>query len=70
MMPNWNIIWFLFIEKVLITHFWFIQIGGRTMNPAKLDQKKAPKIRKEKETRGKDQSPAKQTAQKRWATKR
>jgi hypothetical protein len=39
------------------------------MNPAKLDQKKAPKIRREKETRGKDQSPAKQTAQKRWGHK-
>jgi hypothetical protein len=43
---------------VLITHFLFIQIGSRMMNPAKLDQKKAPKIRREKETRGKDQSPA------------
>ncbi len=50
--------------------FLFIQIGSRTMKPAKLHQKEAPKERRKKETRGKDQSPAKQTAQKRQATKR
>ncbi len=33
-------------------------------NPAKLYKKKAPKKAREKETRGKDQSPGKQTAQK------
>ncbi len=36
---------------------------------AKLYKKKAPKEVREKETRGKDQSPSKQTAQKRWATR-
>jgi hypothetical protein len=38
-------------------------------NPTKFYKKKAPKKGKEKETRGKDQSPCKQTTQKRWATK-
>jgi hypothetical protein len=33
-------------------------------------KKKAPKKRREKETRGNDQSPGKQTAQKRQATRR
>jgi hypothetical protein len=32
--------------------------------------KKAPKKAREKETRGKDQSPTKQRAQQRWATRR
>jgi hypothetical protein len=35
------------------------------MNGAKLHEKKAPKKGREKETKGKDQSPGKQTAQKR-----
>jgi hypothetical protein len=35
------------------------------MKPAKLHEKKAPKKGREKETKGKDQSPGKQTAQKR-----
>jgi hypothetical protein len=35
------------------------------MNPAKLLEKKAPQKGREKETKGKDQSPGKQTAQKR-----
>ncbi len=41
---------------MLITHFLFVQIGSGTMNPAKLHQKKAPKKRREKDTRGNDQS--------------
>ncbi len=40
------------------------------MKPARLYKKKAPKKGREKETRGKDQSPSKQTAQKREATRR
>jgi hypothetical protein len=39
-------------------------------NPTKLYEKKAPKKAREKETRGKDQSPGKQTAQKRQATRK
>jgi hypothetical protein len=40
------------------------------MEPAKLYKKKAPKKGREKETRGKDQSPGKQIAEKRLATRR
>jgi len=44
---------------------------GNWWNPAKLyNKKKAPKKGREKETRGKDQSPGMQTAQKRRATRR
>jgi hypothetical protein len=39
------------------------------MKPAKLYKKKAPKKGREKETRGKDQSPGKKTAQIRQATR-
>jgi hypothetical protein len=39
-------------------------------NPVKLYKKKAPKKGREKETRGKDQSPGKQKAQKKQATRR
>jgi hypothetical protein len=38
--------------------------------PNQLYKKKPPKQRREKETRGKDRSPGKQTAQKRPATRR
>jgi hypothetical protein len=41
-----------------------------TRNPAKLHKKKAPKKGREKETNSKDQSPGKQTAQKRHTTRR
>jgi hypothetical protein len=44
----------------MILHWW---------NPVKLHQKKAPKKGREKETRGKPQSPGKQTAQKGPATR-
>ncbi len=40
------------------------------MKPAKLHKKKAPKKGREKETKGKDQSPGKQTAQKRQGQKK
>jgi hypothetical protein len=43
---------------------------GYLMNPAKLYKKKAPKEGREKETMGKYQSPSKQAAQTRWATRR
>ncbi len=39
-------------------------------NQSKLHKKKAPQKGREKETKGKDQSPGKQTAQKRHATHR
>jgi hypothetical protein len=40
------------------------------MKPIKIYKKKAPKKGRKKETRGKDQSPGKQTTQKKWATRR
>jgi hypothetical protein len=40
------------------------------MEPAKLYKKKAPKKGREKETKANDQSPGKQTAEKRRATRR
>ncbi len=71
MMPNWNIIWFLLIEKSVDNSFFYLfKLVVERWTLPNFDQKKAPKIRREKETRGKDQSPAKQTAQKRSATKR
>jgi hypothetical protein len=47
-----------------------LQKSLKWWNPAKLYKKKAPKKRREQATRGKEQSPDKQTAQKRWATRR
>ncbi len=44
--------------------------GKDDENLAKLHKEKAPKKRERKKTSGKDQSPSKQTAQKRWATRR